>query len=249
MFSFIPSVFLLSTSHQRGVKLLKWQTQRIDRLNAACSCIFPVYLNCIVSAAVQPNRPQGLFLCVEETEMSFLSVRADGRSKNHTHSSSETSLSAKCVLMGARLLIVTLEISQDSKRQRLCHSMTGAFQVSTGTCWSPPFTLVWRNRGRSLLLKDWSTVLLKKGNASSKRSSVQNVSSLVFRSHWTLSLPTCHSPECFQGSEQEEVVMFMARFLLELAQGWAWEIWRVLLCAGLVCCPRLVFAYGCCDNN
>ena len=161
-FSFIPSMFLLSTSHQRGVKLLNWQTQRIDRLNSACSCIFPVYLNCIVSAAVQPNRPQGLFLCVEETEMSFLFARADGRSKNHIHNSSETSLSAKCVLMGSRLLIVTLGISHDSKRERLCHHVTGVFQVSTSTCWSPPFIFLWRTRGGSLLLKDWSTVLLRR---------------------------------------------------------------------------------------
>lgn len=74
-------------------------------MNKTRSCLICILLNGIVCAAVQPNHPQSLFSSIEETEMSFLSVRADARSKSRIMQLRETNLSAKRVLMGARLLI------------------------------------------------------------------------------------------------------------------------------------------------
>lgn len=85
--SFIPSIFLVFTSHKSWVKTADLtQTQRMDRLNTACLCIICMHLNCIVCAAVQPNRPEFIFVH-RSTEMSFLSVKADARSKKHICSS------------------------------------------------------------------------------------------------------------------------------------------------------------------
>lgn len=144
---------------------------------------------------------------------------------------------------------VILEISHDYERQRLCQEVTGLLQVNAGTCSSPPFISVWRKRGGVCVWFLNTDLLFSWEEKFSKRSVRQNLSTLVFRNNWTFFLPMCHSPECFRGSKQEEVVIFMASFVLELTQGWAWETWRVLLCSWLVSWPRPVFAYGRCDNN
>lgn len=144
----------------------------------------------------------------------------------------------------------TLEIiNHNYKREKLCQDVTDPFQVNTGTYWSPPFISAGRKGAGCVCALNTDPLFWEGKCVFQKVHQAKFTQSGVEKQLHSLSSHVSLSAVCFRALGQEEVVIFMASFLLDLTQGWAWETWRVLLCAQPVSWPRLVFAYGCCDNN
>lgn len=85
--SFIPSIFLLSTSHKSWVKIADLTNTKDEQVEHSL-LVYHLHaskLRCLCSCSAKSSTE---FIFVHRsTEMSFLSVKADARSKKHTCSS------------------------------------------------------------------------------------------------------------------------------------------------------------------